>query len=79
MAPTKPMGTTPKGSKPGVTGFVQDYNQDPGPRQDLNPDAVDDPDSLPEPQKASRGTAAPNSTGAWKGARKGARKGTAKK
>lgn len=51
MAPVKPMGlSNPKGSKPGVTGFVQEYNQTPPPTQDLNPDAVDDPDSLPPPQ-----------------------------
>jgi len=38
-------------TKPGVTGFKQEYNQDPGPRQDLNPDVVDDPDALPKPLK----------------------------
>lgn len=57
MAPVKPMGArnvgnAPKGTKPGVTGFPQEYNQDPGPRQDLNPDVVEDPDSLPEPLDA---------------------------
>lgn len=54
MAPVKPMGVenlsgrNPK-TKPGVTGFHQEYNQDPGPRQDLNPDAVADPSVLPKP------------------------------
>lgn len=54
MAPVKPMGvdTNPK-TKPGVTGFVQEYNQDPGPRQDLNPDAVADPSALPKPLTAA--------------------------
>lgn len=55
MAPVKPMGTEHRDSnpktKPGVTGFVQEYNQDPGPRQDLNPDAVTEDSVLPEPQK----------------------------
>lgn len=53
MAPVKPMGVTnaPKGTKPGVTGFPQDYNDQPSPSQDLNPDAVTDPDALPEPQQ----------------------------
>lgn len=50
MAPVKPMAarndSNPK-TKPGVTGFEQDYNEDPGPRQDLNPDVVDDPSVLP--------------------------------
>lgn len=53
MAPVKPMGIehrdrNPK-TKPGVTGFVQEYNQDPGPRQDLNPDAVTEDSVLPKP------------------------------
>lgn len=60
MAPVKPMGiSNPKGSKPGVTGFVQDYNEDPGPRQDLNPDAVTDPDSLPAPLATPKAPRAP--------------------
>lgn len=72
MAPVKPMGArnapnAPK-TKPGVTGFEQEYNQGPGPRQDLNPDAVDDPDSLPEPLPAN-----PDATRASK-ARKTSRK-----
>lgn len=76
MAPVKPMGVNqPKGSKPGVTGFVQEYNQTPPPSQDLNPDAVADPDALPEPQASAQ----PKTTGARKGGRKGARKGTTKK
>jgi hypothetical protein len=36
-------------TKPGVTGFVQDYNEEPGPQQDLNPDAVTEDSILPEP------------------------------
>jgi hypothetical protein len=76
MAPVKPMGvnTPPKGSKPGVTGFVQDYNDTPSPSQDLNPDAVTEDSVLP-PRQAN----APKATGARKGGRKGARKGAAKK
>jgi hypothetical protein len=59
-------------TKPGATGFVQDYNEDPGPRQDLNPDAVTDDSVLPEPLPA----ADRSTRGAAKGARKsrGARK-----
>lgn len=60
MALVKPMGiTTPKGSKPGATGFPQDYNDQPSPTQDLNPDAVDDPDSLPPPQNTAKAAKAP--------------------
>ena len=53
MAPVKPMGTdrNPK-TTPGATGFPQDYNEDPGPRQDLNPDAVTEDSVLPQPLKA---------------------------
>lgn len=36
-------------TRDGVTGFEQDYNEEPGPRQDLNPDAVSDDSVLPEP------------------------------
>jgi hypothetical protein len=52
MAPVKPMGTgrNPK-TRAGVTGFPQEYNQDPGPTQDLNPDAVTEDSVLPTPQK----------------------------
>lgn len=52
MAPVKPMGISnpPKGSKPGVTGFVQDYNDEPSPSQDLNPDAVTSDSVLPPAQ-----------------------------
>lgn len=53
MAPTKPLGLShlenPK-TKPGVTGFEQDYNQESRPFPDLNPDVVTDPDSLPKPR-----------------------------
>lgn len=45
MAPVKPLGV----SQPGVTGFYQEYNQEPGPRQDLNPDVVTDDSVLPKP------------------------------
>jgi hypothetical protein len=57
MAPVKPMGTdkSPK-TKPGVTGFYQEYNQEAAPAQDLNPDAVTEGSVLPESQtRASRG------------------------
>lgn len=54
MAPVKPMGINPPGSKPGVTGFPQKYNDQPPPAQDLNPDAVTDPDAMPEPQATPR-------------------------
>ena len=49
MAPVKPMGVEQPKTKPGVTGFYQEYNQDPGPRQDLNPDVVTDASVLPKP------------------------------
>lgn len=69
MAPVKPMGiSNPKGSKPGATGFVQDYNDQPSPSQDLNPDAVTDPDSLPKPQSNKTPTA-PKARKARKSAR----------
>lgn len=58
MAPVKPMGMSTPKSKPGVTGFVQEYNDQPSPSQDLNPDAVTDPDSLPEPIKTPKAKAA---------------------
>lgn len=48
-------------TKPGVTGFVQEYNQDPGPTQDLNPDAVTEDSVLPEPQQ-TRAENAPKAT-----------------
>jgi hypothetical protein len=79
MAPVKTMGlNVPKGLKEGVTGFPQEYNDTPGPRQDLNPDVVDNPDALPEPLAAPK-----RSAGATKvrGTRKaaGTRKRAAKK
>lgn len=50
MAPAKTMGADRNpNTKPGVTGFVQEYNQEPGARQDLNPDVVTDNSVLPEP------------------------------
>lgn len=68
MAPVKPMGGNPPGTKPGVTGFPQEYNDQPGPSQDLNPDAVTNPELLPPPQRQSSGDAKPAR------ARKGSRK-----
>lgn len=55
MAPVKPMGTTERAdrntkTKPGATGFPQEYNQEPAPAQDLNPDAVTDDSVLPARQ-----------------------------
>lgn len=38
-------------TKPGVTGFQQEYNQEPGPTQDLNPDAVTEDSVLPPPRE----------------------------
>jgi hypothetical protein len=74
MAPVKPMGTdrNPKGSKPGVTGFVQDYNEEPPPSQDLNPDAVTDDSVLPTPRTA-RTTADRPARAARKAAKKARR------
>jgi hypothetical protein len=37
------------GTEGGKVGFHQEYNQDPGPRQDLNPDVVADARVLPKP------------------------------
>lgn len=55
MAPVKPMGTerTERNTKtkPGATGFPQEYNQEPPPTQDLNPDAVTDDSVLPPAQQ----------------------------
>lgn len=71
------MGNNPKGSKPGVTGFPQEYNQEPGPRQDLNPDVVDDPSALPAPlARPKRGSSLPSdpslkSAGRTRATRKG--------
>lgn len=47
------MADRPK-TKPGVTGFYQEYNQEPGPRQDLNPDAVTADSVLPKPVAESK-------------------------
>lgn len=54
MAPVKPMGTdsNPQ-TRVGVTGFPQEYNQDPGPQQDLNPDVVANPQALPKTRPAA--------------------------
>ena len=73
MAPTKAIGadSNPK-TKPGVTGFVQDYNQEPGARQDLNPDAVTDDSVLPEPLKADATT--PTKRRGRRGGRKASKK-----
>lgn len=57
MALVKPMGIDQKRvdrnpkTKPGVTGFEQDYNEEPPPTQDLNPDAVTEDSVLPTPAK----------------------------
>jgi hypothetical protein len=40
-------------AKENQVGFHQEYNQDPGPRQDLNPDVVSDSSVLPAHQKVS--------------------------
>lgn len=60
MAPVKPIGTdkNPK-ARSGVTGFPQDYNEEPGPVQDLNPDAVTEDSVLPTPQKRATSDKAP--------------------
>jgi hypothetical protein len=52
MAPVKPTGTDQPKTKPGVTGFHQEYNQAPSPVNDLNPDVVTDASVLPKPQAA---------------------------
>ncbi len=57
MAPVKQPTT-----KPGVTGFYQEYNQEPGPRQDLNPDVVTEDSVLPAPVK-TQSVKAPAKTG----------------
>jgi hypothetical protein len=66
MAPAKPMGIADKNPKtrPGVTGFVQEYNQEGPKTSDLNPDVVTDDSVIPAPHRA----AAPE-----KGARRGRR------
>jgi hypothetical protein len=58
---------TPK-TRPGVTGFVQEYNQEPGPRQDLNPDVVTEDSVLPEPLRPKVPAKAPRKVA---GTRKG--------
>jgi hypothetical protein len=65
MAPVKPMGvehhdSNPK-TKPGVTGFVQEYNQEPGPQSDLNPDVVSDASVLPKPARTTEAAVAKTS------------------
>jgi hypothetical protein len=46
-------------TRPGVTGFEQDYNEEPPPAQDLNPDAVTEDSVLPTPQTRAAGEKAP--------------------
>lgn len=58
MAKTPSSDRNPK-TKPGVTGFVQDYNDQPPPTQDLNPDAVTEDSVLPPPQSAQKASEAP--------------------
>jgi hypothetical protein len=61
MAPVKPMGVSqrrdsnPK-TRPGVTGFEQDYNEEAPKTSDLNPDAVSEDSVLPPPRVAAVGT-----------------------
>lgn len=54
MAPVKPMGvdspSQPK-TKPGVTGFVQKYNEEGPKTSDLNPDVVTADSVLPTAAK----------------------------
>ena len=70
MAPVKPMGTDKNSkTKPGQTGFPQEYNQDPGPRQDLNPDAVTEDSVLP-PAQDTRRVATPKAPRARKSTKK---------
>jgi hypothetical protein len=59
-------------TRPGVTGFEQEYNQEPPPSQDLNPDAVTEDSVLPTPQK-SRETDEPVRAPKAKGVRKSRR------
>jgi hypothetical protein len=73
MAPVKPMGTrtdrNPK-TRPGVTGFEQDYNEEPPPSQELNPDAVTEDSVLPEPSRPKASAAKTTAKTAKKSARK---------
>jgi hypothetical protein len=55
-------------TRPGVTGFEQDYNEEPPPAQDLNPDAVTEDSVLPPARSAST-----ESSGTRKTARKSTR------
>lgn len=60
MAPVKPTGADqqPK-TRPGVTGFVQEYNQEAPKTSDLNPDVVTAGSVLPPtrtPATEARGT-----------------------
>lgn len=67
MAPVKPMSTDRNTkTKPGATGFHQDYNQEPPPTQDLNPDAVTEDSVLPAPRKLAPVKVAPAKRGARK-------------
>jgi hypothetical protein len=55
MAPVKPMGIADKHPKtrPGVTGFVQKYNEEAPKPSDLNPDVVTDDSVLPTPRRTT--------------------------
>lgn len=57
MAPVKPMGIADKHpqTRSGVTGFVQEYNQEGPKTSDLNPDVVTENSVLPTPDSV-RGT-----------------------
>jgi hypothetical protein len=60
-------------TRPGVTGFVQDYNEEPGPSQELNPDAVTEDSVLPEPSRPKASAAKTAAKPTRKGARKSKR------
>lgn len=69
MAPVKPMGVDQKSrvdsnpkTKPGVTGFVQEYNEEEPKPSDLNPDAVTEDSVLPTPRAARTSTSTPTRT-----------------
>jgi hypothetical protein len=68
MAKTSTRRDSNPKTRDGVTGFEQDYNEEPTPAQDLNPDAVTDDSVLPEPSRRQATT-----TGTRKGSRKSKR------
>ena len=50
MAPAKSDRDKYPQTRPGVTGFVQEYNETPPQPSDLNPDVVTEDSVLPTPQ-----------------------------